>query len=154
MGVIAVFQRSTPLPFVVRTCPFVPPNIVTLLTEFKLLVPVTAKLPLMLAPVPVTTKILAFPATEVVTFPPEVAMFTLDVPLEIEAPPPPPDTVVQLSPPLPFVVRTCPFVPPNIITLLTLLRLLVPTTTKLAFTNKSPWLMVDPVLIHAVCVLL
>ena len=46
--------------------------------------------PDILAPVPVTVNIAAFPATPTVTLPPDVAILTLDVPLLILAPPPPP----------------------------------------------------------------
>ena len=60
---------------------FPPEPDVTILPTVKL--PVAFNVPATLTPVPVTINILALPATEVVTFPPEVAIDTLLFPLDI-----------------------------------------------------------------------
>ena len=90
--------------------------------------PVTLPSPLTNIPVPVTTNMLALPATLVVTFPPAVAMLTLLLPFDTPAVP----IVMNDNPPEPFVLKTCPLDPPVIVTLPTGPKLLVPPTVKLA----------------------
>ena len=54
----------------------------------KLAFPVALSVPVTVAPVPVTRRTLAVPATDMPTFPFAVLMFTFDVPLEILEPDP------------------------------------------------------------------
>ena len=61
----------------------------TLPTAFKLLLPVTAKVPVILAPVPVTTNILALPFTLKLILPLATGMEPLLVPLLNPLPDPP-----------------------------------------------------------------
>ena len=100
---------------VANTCAVLILPILALPVTFKLLprlaIPVILAVPEILAPVPVTVKIAALPATPTVTLPPDVAILTLDVPLLILAPPP---TAIQLSVPEPSVLNTYPLVPPEI----------------------------------------
>jgi len=83
------------------------------------------KVPVTLAPVAVTTNEV-FPPAVTLTLPLTVGIFTLLVPLLI------PDELIETkdNPPEPFVLRTCPLVPPVIVTLPTLPKLLVPVTAK------------------------
>ena len=68
------------------------------------------KYPLIFAPVAVTVSTPAVPPTPTVTFPPDVAIFTLLVPLLI-----PLEFIVdQVKPPEPSVLNNCPDVPPVI----------------------------------------
>ena len=76
--------------------------IITLLTLFKLLSPVTANVPVILAPVPVTTTTLAVPPTLKLILPFAVGIDPLLVPLLK----PVAVTDVQLKLPEPLVVNT------------------------------------------------
>ena len=126
-AVFTLAQLKLPAPSVRKYCPVVPPVIITLPTAFKLLLPVTDKLPatlavpVILAPVPVTTNILALPFTLKLILPSTVGIDPLLVPLLK------PDTevvtVAQLKLPAPSVCKYCPTVPPVIITLPTAFRL-------------------------------
>ena len=82
----------------------------------------------MFAPVPVTTNTLALPATEVLTLPFIVGIFTFEVPLAI----PELFTDAQVRTPEPLVCRYCPDEPPVIVMLPIGPRLLNADTVKLA----------------------
>ena len=65
--------------------------------------PVMFAVPVILAPVPVTTTMFALPTAESVLLPFEEAMLTFELPFEIESPVV--VTVAKLRPPEPFVCR-------------------------------------------------
>ena len=90
------------------------------------MLPVTPSVPVMFAPVPVTTSMLALPAALTLTLPAAAGIFTLLVPLEIL------DvlTLAKLTPPEPFDCKNCPFVPPVIRTLPTAPKLATPVVVK------------------------
>ena len=115
--------------------------------------PVTFAVPLMFAPVPVTTNTLVLPDALILTFPLELGILTLLLPLLML------DVLIptQLNPPEPFVCNTYPLVPPVIVTLPTAPKLVVPETVRLLaeiiFVFKLPKLAL-PVIVTKLLVLL
>ena len=70
--------------------------------------PVALNVPVTLAPVPVTIKIFALPATEVLIFPFNAGIFTLDVPFAIAAEFEPEGKFVKFAPSPEMYVKTPP----------------------------------------------
>ena len=87
--------------------------------------PVAFNVPATLIPVPVTTTTFALPTAEILTLPLAAGISTLLLPLLILLV----LTDIQLKLPLPLVERTCPLLPPVIMTLPTAPRLATPATT-------------------------
>jgi hypothetical protein len=79
--VFTVDHDKLPAPSVCKYCPAFPPVIITLPTAFKLLLPVTDKLPATLAPLSVITTTLALPFTLKLILPLAFGIDPLLVPL-------------------------------------------------------------------------